>query len=128
MTARRVVVTSAVLSLLTAGAAYGVGLAVAHSSPSAGPELGPRIVRPAVAEQTPTPSAPAVPVETPTTSPSPTITPTETATPPPEPVLPTVVLRPGDKGEQVRELQSRLYQLAWLPEEIGRASCRERVL
>ena len=31
-------------------------------------------------------------------------------------MLPTVVLRPGDKGEQVRELQSRLYQLAWLPE------------
>jgi len=113
---RRVVVTSAVLSLLTAGAAYGVGLAVAHSSPSAGPELGPRIARPAVAEQSPTPSAPAVPVETPTTSQSPTVTPTETATPEPEPVLPTVVLRPGDKGEQVRELQSRLYQLAWLPE------------
>ena len=116
MSARRVVVTSAVLSLLTAGAAYGVGLAVAHSSPSAGPELGPRIARPAVAEQTPTPSAPAVPVDTPATSPSPTVTPTETATPEPEPVLPTVVLRPGDEGEQVRELQSRLYQLAWLPE------------
>ena len=26
------------------------------------------------------------------------------------------VLEPGDKGEQVRELQNRLYQLAWLPE------------
>ncbi len=26
------------------------------------------------------------------------------------------MLRPGDKGEQVRELQSRLFQLAWLPE------------
>jgi peptidoglycan hydrolase-like protein with peptidoglycan-binding domain len=32
------------------------------------------------------------------------------------PALPRVVLRPGDKGEQVRELQSRLFQLAWLPE------------
>ena len=115
---RRVVVTSAVLTLLVAGAAYGVGLAVAHSSPSAGPELGPRIARPAVVEQTPTPtpSTPAVPVDTPTSSSGPTVTPTATATPEPEPALPTVVLRPGDKGEQVRELQSRLYQLAWLPE------------
>ena len=26
------------------------------------------------------------------------------------------VLEPGDNGEQVRELQRRLYQLAWLPE------------
>ena len=26
------------------------------------------------------------------------------------------MLRPGDKGEQVRELQRRLFQLAWLPE------------
>ena len=58
----------------------------------------------------------AVPVETPTRRPARRSTPTETATPEPEPVLPTVVLRPGDKGEQVRELQSRLYQLAWLPE------------
>ena len=33
-----------------------------------------------------------------------------------EPALPTVVLRPGDQGEQVRELQHRLFQLAWLPE------------
>jgi peptidoglycan hydrolase-like protein with peptidoglycan-binding domain len=115
---RRVVVTSAVLTLLVAGAAYGVGLAVAHSSPSAGPELGPRIARPAVGEQTPTPtpSTPAVPVDTPTSSSGPTVTPTATATPEPEPALPTVVLRPGDKGEQVRDLQSRLYQLAWLPE------------
>ena len=111
---RRVVVTSSVLTLLVAGAAYGVGLAVAHSSPSAGPELTPRIARPAAAGPTAKPSAPVA--ETPSASATPTPSPTATATPEPEPVLPTVVLRPGDKGEQVRELQSRLYQLAWLPE------------
>ena len=112
---RRLVVTSAVLSLLTAGTAYGVGLAVAHSSPSAGPELTPRIARPAAADPTTKPSAP---IETPTATPTPTPTPTptETATPEPTPALPTVVLRAGDKGEQVRELQHRLYQLEWLPE------------
>jgi peptidoglycan hydrolase-like protein with peptidoglycan-binding domain len=111
---RRVVLTSTVLTLLVAGAAYGVGLAVAHSSPSAGPELTPRIARPAAAGPTATPSAPVA--ETPSATATPTPTPTATATPEPDPVLPTVVLRPGDKGEQVRELQSRLYQLAWLPE------------
>jgi peptidoglycan hydrolase-like protein with peptidoglycan-binding domain len=41
---------------------------------------------------------------------------TPTPTEEPTPALPAVVLRPGDEGEQVRELQSRLYQLAWLPE------------
>jgi peptidoglycan hydrolase-like protein with peptidoglycan-binding domain len=112
------VLTSAVLTLLVAGTAYGVGLAVAHSSPSAGPELTPRIARPAAADPTAEPSAPVA--ETPSASatpaPTPTPTPTATATPEPQPVLPVVVLRPGDKGERVRELQSRLYQLAWLPE------------
>jgi peptidoglycan hydrolase-like protein with peptidoglycan-binding domain len=108
------VVTTAVVSLLSAATAYGVGLAVAQSSPSAGPEVGPRIAR-AVASPTTSPT-PVDPVETPT--PTDTSTPTATATPRPrpEPVLPTVVLRPGDKGEQVRELQARLFQLAWLPE------------
>jgi peptidoglycan hydrolase-like protein with peptidoglycan-binding domain len=110
---RRLVVTSAVLSLLTAGTAYGVGLAVAHSSPSAGPELTPRIARPAGADPTTTPSTPTA---TPTPTAAPTPAPGETATPEPRPALPTVVLRAGDKGEQVRELQHRLYQLEWLPE------------
>jgi len=114
MSARRVVVTAAVVSLLTVATAYGVGLAVAHSSPSAGPELGPRIAR-QVASPTASPT-PVEPVETPTATPTPTPTATATPRPRPEPVLPTVVLRPGDKGEQVRELQARLFQLAWLPE------------
>jgi len=119
MSARRIVVTSIVTTLLAAGTAYGVGIAVSNASPSAGPELAPRVDRPTqfstgsteVASPSVDPSpTPVEPVETPTADPT-------TADPTPvTPVLPTVVLRPGDKGEQVRELQSRLYQLAWLPE------------
>jgi peptidoglycan hydrolase-like protein with peptidoglycan-binding domain len=114
--ARRIVVTSVVLSVLTAGTAYGIGLAVASSSPSAGPQLTPRVARPVVRHH-PAP-APVQPVDTPTptASPTPAPEPTPTETPAPAPVLPAVVLRPGDQGEQVRELQSRLFQLAWLPE------------
>jgi peptidoglycan hydrolase-like protein with peptidoglycan-binding domain len=117
MSARRIVVTSIVTTLLAAGTAYGVGVAVSNASPSAGPELTPRVVRPVEA----TPSASPKPIE-PTGNPTPSSTPVEpvetpTADPTPlTPTLPTVVLRPGDKGEQVRELQSRLFQLAWLPE------------
>ncbi len=53
---------------------------------------------------TPTPSAP-VETPTPTTAPTPT-----------EPPAPEFVLAQGDEGEQVRELQHRLFQLAWWPE------------
>jgi peptidoglycan hydrolase-like protein with peptidoglycan-binding domain len=104
-------------SLVVLAAAYGVGQALEGSSPSAGPTVGPRIARPAEVQTDPTematPSAspsprPVVPVQTPT--------PSATPRPRPEPVPPRVVLRPGDTGEQVRELQSRLFQLAWLPE------------
>ncbi len=116
MSARRIVATTAVVSLLAAGAAYGVGLAVSNASPSAGPDLTPRVNRP-TSSRPPTPT-PAAPVDAPTATPVETPTPPATATPRPrpKPSLPTVVLRPGDKGEQVRELQNRLYQLEWLPE------------
>ncbi|KRF16665.1 hypothetical protein ASG90_10390 [Nocardioides sp. Soil797] len=33
------------------------------------------------------------------------------------PAKPSPVLEPGDKGEQVRELQHRLFQMQWLPEK-----------
>ncbi|QIX28127.1 L,D-transpeptidase family protein [Nocardioides sp. JQ2195] len=33
-----------------------------------------------------------------------------------KPAKPSPVLQPGDKGEQVRELQHRLFQMQWLPE------------
>ena len=35
---------------------------------------------------------------------------------PVEPPKPAAVLEPGAKGEQVRDLQHRLFQMAWLPE------------
>ncbi len=115
----RVFAISAVAALLLGATAYGVGVAVANST-SAGPELGPRINRPAgpaaddgAGDDTGKP-APATP------SASPTAVPTEpTVEEPPaaeKPTPPRIVLRPGAKGEQVRELQHRLFQLAWLPE------------
>jgi peptidoglycan hydrolase-like protein with peptidoglycan-binding domain len=119
MSARRVVVTSVVGSLLLAGAAYAVGLGVLNASPAAGPELTPRVARPveAVKTSSPTPVEPVGPVGTLTPAPvetsSPTpVDPVET----PAPTKPAVVLRPGDKGAQVRDLQARLFQLQWLPE------------
>ena len=105
----RVFAISLVTTLLLAATAYGVGVAVANST-SAGPELGPRVDRPgqgstgAPSPSSPPSQTPVEPVE------SPSVSPVEK----PEPSR--IVLRPGDKGEQVRELQQRLYQLEWLPE------------
>jgi len=88
-----------------AGAATGAGYAVRHfeaadqptsapttdpgASPSAGPDDRPGA---AGTPETTEPTAPAGPTE---------------------PSKPRPVLRPGDRGEQVRELQHRLFQLAW---------------
>jgi peptidoglycan hydrolase-like protein with peptidoglycan-binding domain len=61
----------------------------------------------------PAADSPVVPDEAPTTL-DPTATPTpETESPAPEPEF---RLAPGDRGAKVRELQSRLFQLAWFPE------------
>ncbi len=119
MSARRAVVSTAVVSMLLVAAAYAVGQTLVTGSAAAGPTLVSRVNRPAVVAASPTPEA--SPTASPTDSPTPLApveTPggTPTPRPRPEPVLPTVVLRPGDKGPQVRELQQRLYQLAWLPE------------
>ena len=62
---------------------------------------------------TPSPAPPSTPSPAPPTTPSPTPTPEPTPAPEPEPEN---VLEPGSRGEQVRELQSRLFQLAWFPE------------
>ncbi len=111
----RVFAISAAASVLLAATAYGVGVAVSQASPNAGPELGPRIARPtqqASGDDTDKPAQ-----ETPT--PTPTGVPTGSVDEPPavdEPETPRILLRPGDKGEMVRELQHRLYQLEWLPE------------
>ena len=94
---RIVVLTLLVGSLLTA-TAYGAGFAIRQleTASAAGSPTG---------DPTPAragdPTAPERPARTP--GPRPTLEPRH-------------LLTPGDRGEQVRELQHRLFQLAWLPE------------
>ena len=87
----RALLVSVLVVALAATTAYGVGYVVRHdATASTGTE------RPA--------SAP--------TADAPESQQTVDATP----VRPGPVLEPGDRGEQVRELQSRLFQLDWFPE------------
>ncbi len=91
------VLTIAVLAATTIGAALAVRwYADRDAEPAAASDIAP--------EPTSTPTTPAEPTP-PTTEPTPT-----------EPPEPELVLSQGDQGEQVRELQHRLYQLAWWPE------------
>jgi peptidoglycan hydrolase-like protein with peptidoglycan-binding domain len=82
------------------GAGFGVGRLVSHhdSHPVATSTQLPG---------SPTTSSPSSPASSPS---SPTSSPTHH-----EPVV-TDVLKPGAQGPKVRELQQRLFQLAWLPE------------
>ena len=57
----------------------------------------------------PSPSASPTEVASPVSRPVPQTTPT----PSPKPAAPRVLLRPGDKGAAVRDLQARLKQIAW---------------
>jgi peptidoglycan hydrolase-like protein with peptidoglycan-binding domain len=122
MSWKRVVATAVTTSALAVTAAYGIGTAL-HNGASASPELAPRVAQPSRAQHggpsvvstpqatpTKTPGDQAVPPATEPAEPSPTSEPTTTPAPP------AVVLAPGDRGVPVRELQSRLFQLAWLPE------------
>jgi len=88
-----------VLTALTVGllctTAFGAGYVVRHYSA-------------ADARATP-------PASTSTPSTTPSDDPTQPASPTSEPT-PHDVLAPGDRGEQVRELQARLHQLDWWPE------------
>jgi peptidoglycan hydrolase-like protein with peptidoglycan-binding domain len=101
---RALLVTVVTLAVLTA-TAYAVGYAL-H-------EYGGQ--RAAGASGTPQASPSTSPSTAPSSTPTPSATPTPKPTPEPEPE-PENVLEPGARGEQVRELQSRLFQLAWLPE------------
>ena len=101
---RALLVTVVTLAVLTA-TAYAAGYAL-H-------EYGGE--RAAGASGTPQASPTTSPSTTPTPSATPTPTPRPTPEPEPEPE-PENVLEPGARGEQVRELQSRLFQLAWFPE------------
>ncbi|MDT0200689.1 peptidoglycan-binding protein [Nocardioides sp. AE5] len=94
---------------LMSAAAYGTGVAVKHfgeedTVPASSPQDVP-------SEPSDAPTSESTPDAEPTEDPAPSEEPTETEAPEPEPVL-----SPGDTGEQVRELQHRLFQTAWLPE------------
>ena len=102
MTWKRVVATAGVTSLLALAAAYGVGTAVQNGA-SASPELAPRNAQPsrsqhATATPTPSPAAAPTPEASPTVSDEPSKAPTSDPTTAPTPVLPDVVLKPGDSG------------------------------
>jgi peptidoglycan hydrolase-like protein with peptidoglycan-binding domain len=70
----------------------------------------------------PNASTSSAPSQTPATSPQPTVKPTpkptDTAAKKTEKAGPTVLMSKGDTGMKVRELQHRLYQLAWFSGEI----------
>ena len=105
---RALLVTVVTLAVLTA-TAYAAGYALHEygGQRAAGASGTPQ------ASPTTTPSS--TPSATPTSSATPTPKPTPKPTPEPAPE-PENVLEPGARGEQVRELQSRLFQLAWFPE------------
>jgi len=92
-----------VCMLVLGATAYAAGVATSHrdSAPNA------HHVAPGEQSGRPEPSEPSDPTTDPSTGPS-----TEPTTDPdPQPVL-----EPGDTGDQVRELQSRLFQIGWFPE------------
>lgn len=112
MKAFRTLLLAVVTFALLGATAYGAGYAVLHFDDGSTSALTP-------GSSAPSPSATASPSTAPEPAPAPE----------PEPE-PTNVLDPGARGEQVRELQSRLSQLAWWPElTTGRydAATREAV-
>lgn len=103
---RALLVTVLTVAALSA-TAYGAGVAVRHYDARPTPQAAERDPAPAA----PTTTDPATtPSGTPSSSPS-TTPPTPTSSP-----TPRMVLEAGASGVQVRELQQRLFQLAWLPE------------
>ena len=102
MKALRVLLLTVLAVCLLAVTAYGAGVAVRHGSwPLAAHE------RTGVALA---PAAPATPAAPPAVPPAQELEAASTIAEVED------VLAPGDRGEQVRELQSRLHQLAWFPE------------
>ena len=89
---------------LVAGAAYGAGAVLRHHDQ-----------RTVAAGDHPDDGAASDPATSAPTPGSPT-TPPSTPSGPPSPAPVREVMQPGARGTQVRELQARLHQLAWLPE------------
>ncbi|RCK68068.1 peptidoglycan-binding protein [Desertihabitans brevis] len=98
--------------LALVAAVLATGLAACAPGVSAAPSPSSAPATPVVRSSSPTPSHPTpspAPTPTPSATPSPTPTPTPTAKP---------VLSPGDTGDKVRELQSRLKQIEWFSGKI----------
>ena len=115
MRALRLLLITVVVAALLAGAVRGAGRAYRHLGDES-------------ASSSPTSTGEPAPTETPSATPE-TSAPVEPAAPP-ESEKPAAVLEPGARGERVRELQHRLFQMAWLPETTtGRydATTREAV-
>src|SRR6478736_9149910 len=107
MRALRVLTTTVATIGLLAAASYGVGYAVRHGG-------GPGTGRTEAAASSPQPTAAPGTTAPATTAPtSPATSPDSRPTTQP---TPENVLEPGASGVKVRELQARLFQLAWLPE------------
>lgn len=65
-----------------------------------------------------TPSLDTLPPEEPETAPEPSVTEPVTTSTPSETLLPAALVKPGDSGDKVRELQHRLLQLDWFEGQI----------
>jgi peptidoglycan hydrolase-like protein with peptidoglycan-binding domain len=110
MKALRVLLLAVLAICLLTVTAYGAGVAVRHGGwPSVSHERGGIALTPA------TPDPQAAPAST-SPSPTPVAPPAQELEPASTIAEVEDVLVPGDRGERVRELQSRLHQLAWFPE------------
>ncbi len=98
MRALRVLLMTMLTVVLLGATAYGAGMAVRTWESGPSPDATPS--RPA-ASPSQSPTEPADP---------------QTPTDPQTPIAPKWLLKQGDRGKQVRELQHRLFQLSWLPE------------
>lgn len=107
MRALRIFLITVLTAALLTGIAYGGGYAVRQLDDD----------KPSAADDADTEKAPAPEDEKPSDPAPDESEGTEGTEEPSRPAKPQPVLAPGDTGEQVRELQHRLYQMLWLPEK-----------
>lgn len=106
MRALRILFLTVLALVLMSATAYGAGIAVRHLNDDSASATPSRQVDKDATRNGESPADSAGEGEA-------SDEPTDEATP----EKPSPVLSPGDKGEQVRELQHRLFQMQWLPEE-----------
>lgn len=111
MRAMRIILLTALALVLMSATAYGAGIAVRHFNGDHSSSTAKSPTERTDKDAGTTGDQYADPEADPTE---------ETSLEPPAeapPVKPAPVLEPGDKNEQVRELQHRLFQMQWLPEQ-----------